>query len=130
MLPAELLSSANRGNPAEMEALHQHATLGLEILKPITEWGDLLPIVGAHHERWDGSGYPFGHSGEQIPLGARVVSVADAFDAMTRATPHGARRTPEEGLAELEACAGSQFDPRIVRLFVAEYRLHADQLPK
>lgn len=130
MLPAELLRSANRGNAAEMDALHQHAALGLEILKPITEWGDLLPIVGAHHERWDGSGYPFGHSGEQIPLGARVVAVADAFDAMTRATPHGARRTPEEALAELESCAGTQFDPRIVRLFVAEYRLHADQLPK
>jgi len=130
MLPTELLRSANRGNPAEMKALHEHATLGLEILKPITEWTDLLPVVHSHHERWDGSGYPLGHAGDQIPLGARVVAVADAFDAMTRATPHGARRTPEEALAELEACAGTQFDPRIVRLFVAEYRLHADQLPK
>jgi HD-GYP domain-containing protein (c-di-GMP phosphodiesterase class II) len=129
MLPMELLRSANR-DPAEMKALQQHPTFGLEILKPISEWADLLPVVHSHHERWDGTGYPFGHSGEQIPLGARVVAVADAFDAMTRATPHGARRTREEALAELEACAGTQFDPRIVRLFVAEYRLHADQLPK
>ena len=130
MLPSELLRSASRGNPAEMKALQQHSTLGLEILKPITEWADLLPVVHSHHERWDGTGYPLGHAGEQIPLGARVVGVADAFDAMTRATPHGARRTREEALAELEACSGTQFDPRIVRLFVAEYRLHADQLPK
>jgi putative nucleotidyltransferase with HDIG domain len=130
MLPAELLRSANRSNAEEMKALQQHATYGLEILKPISEWVDLLPIVHAHHERWDGAGYPLGHRGEQIPLGARVVAVADAFDAMTRATPHGARRSPDEALAELEACAGTQFDPRIVRLFVAEYRLHAHQLPK
>jgi putative nucleotidyltransferase with HDIG domain len=130
MLPAELLRTADQGSGAEMKALQQHPTLGLEILKPITEWADLLPVVHSHHERWDGTGYPFGHAGEQIPLGARVVAVADAFDAMTRATPHGARRTREEALAELEACAGTQFDPRIVRLFVAEYRLHADQLPK
>ena len=130
MLPAELLRSASRNNSEEMKALQQHASFGLDILRPITEWADLLPIVHSHHERWDGAGYPFGHAGDQIPLGARVVAVADAFDAMTRATPHGAKRTPDEALAELEACAGTQFDPRIVRLFVAEYRLHADQLPK
>ncbi len=129
MLPLELLRSANRDD-AEMKALQQHPTFGLEILKPISEWADLLPVVHSHHERWDGTGYPYGHAGEQIPLGARVVAVADAFDAMTRATPHGARRTPDEGLAELESCAGTQFDPKIVRLFVAEYRLHAHQLPK
>jgi putative nucleotidyltransferase with HDIG domain len=130
MLPSELLRSASRGNPAEMKALRQHATFGLEILKPITEWADLLPVVHSHHERWDGTGYPQGHAGEHIPLGARVVAVADAFDAMTRATPHGARRTVDEALAELEACSGTQFDPKVVRLFVAEYRQHADQLPK
>jgi putative nucleotidyltransferase with HDIG domain len=129
MLPLELLRSADRDD-AEMKALQQHPTFGLEILKPISEWADLLPVVHSHHERWDGTGYPYGHAGEQIPLGARVVAVADAFDAMTRATPHGARRTPDEGLAELESCSGTQFDPKIVRLFVAEYRLRAHQLPK
>jgi HD-GYP domain-containing protein (c-di-GMP phosphodiesterase class II) len=71
-----------------------------------------------------------GLSGEQIPLGARVVAVADAFDAMTRATPHNRARSADEALAELEACAGNQFEPRIVRLFIAEYRQHADQLPQ
>jgi len=129
-LPPALLSSGARVNPAELKVLQQHPSFGLEILKPISEWADLLPVVNAHHERWDGTGYPFGHAGEQIPLGARVVAVADAFDAMTRATPHGTLRSPEEALAELEACAGTQFDPKIVRLFVAEYRLRAHQLPK
>jgi HD-GYP domain-containing protein (c-di-GMP phosphodiesterase class II) len=62
-------------------------------------------------------------------MGARVVAVADAFDAMTRSTPHTRHRSDEEGLAELEACAGTQFDPRIVRLFVAEYRANAGQIP-
>jgi putative nucleotidyltransferase with HDIG domain len=130
MLPPELLRAARRGNAADIKALRQHPTLGLEMLKPISEWADILPIVHSHHERWDGTGYPNGLSGEQIPLGARVVGVAEAFDAMTRDTPHGAHRSREEALAEVEACAGTQFDPRIVRLFVAEYRLHAHLLPK
>jgi len=130
MLPSELLRAARRGNAAEMKALQQHPTLGLEMLKPISEWADILPIVHSHHERWDGTGYPNGLSGEQIPLGARVVGLAEAFDAMTRDTPHGAKRTRDQALAELESCAGTQFDPRIVRMFVAEYRLRGHQLPK
>jgi HD-GYP domain-containing protein (c-di-GMP phosphodiesterase class II) len=129
-LPAELLRSANRGSAADMKALQRHPECGMESLKPISEWAGLLPIVYSHHERWDGTGYPNGIAGEQIPLGARVVGVAEAFDAMTRDTPHGAHRTHEEALAEVEACAGTQFDPRIVRLFVAEYRQHAHRLPK
>jgi putative nucleotidyltransferase with HDIG domain len=130
MVPGELLRSAERSNPDEVEALRRHATYGMEILKPITMWAGILPIIHSHHEWWNGQGYPMGLSGEQIPLGARVVAVADAFDAMTRATPHHRHRTADEALAELEACAGTQFEPRIVRLFIAEYRQHADQLPQ
>ena len=108
--------------------MQEHPALGLELLKPITMWEEILPIIHAHHERWDGKGYPRGLKGEEIPVGGRVVAVADAFDAMTRDTPHGPLRTPEESLAELEAFAGTQFDPLVVRLFVAEYRVHGDQL--
>ena len=79
-------------------------------------------MIHAHHERWDGKGYPLGTAGDAIPLGARAIAVADAFDAMTQRRAHGARRAPQAALAELEAFAGTQFDPRIVRLFVAEYR--------
>jgi len=110
-------------------AMQQHAALGMEILKPISLWSDLLPLIHAHHERWDGKGYPRGLSGEDIPLGARVIAIADSFDAMTRSTPHGKHRTPEQGLAELEAFSGSQFDPSLVSAFVAEYRQRGHQLP-
>ncbi len=109
--------------------MEHHPALGVELLRPITVWEDILPVIHAHHEHWDGNGYPVGLTGEEIPLGARIVAVAEAFDTMTREVTYGVRRTPEAALAELEACAGTQFDPRLVRLFVTEYRLHQDQLP-
>ncbi len=109
-------------SPAARTELQRHPVLGLEILRSITLWEDILPIVHCHHERWDGSGYPTGLAGEEIPLGARIVAVADAFDAMTRPTPHSPQRSSDEALAEIDACAGSQFDPRVARLFAAEYR--------
>jgi len=108
--------------------MRRHVTLGVEILRPFSLWEGILPIIHAHHERWDGQGYPAGLAGEDIPLGARIVSVVESFDAMTRRKPYGRTRTPEEGLAEVEACAGTQFDPRIVRMFLAEYRRHGDPL--
>jgi len=123
VLKAEKITEEGR------RAMQEHPAFGVQILKSISLWEDLLPLIHAHHERWDGKGYPRGLGGEAIPLGARVIAIADAFDAMTRATPHGAHRTPEQGLAELEAFSGSQFDPTVVRLFVAEYRERGDQLP-
>jgi putative nucleotidyltransferase with HDIG domain len=124
-----LLNSESRLSDAERKKLQDHASAGVKLLQPISHWEAILPIIHSHHERWDGKGYPRGLAGEDIPLGARVVAVADAFDAMTRSTPHGARKSPEEGLAELEACAGTQFDAKVVRLFVAEYRQRGDQIP-
>ena len=109
--------------------MRQHPTFGLQMLQPITMWEEVLPIVHGHHERWDGKGYPRGLAGEEIALGARIVAVAEVFDVMTRQTPHGAHRTIEGALAELERCAGTQFDPTLIRVFVTEYRAHKDQLP-
>lgn len=128
-LDPQLLLEPSMTDEARL-AISQHPALGVEMLRPISAWQGLLPIVHAHHERWDGRGYPAGLAGEAIPLGARVVAVADAFDAMTRDTPHGPRRSAEEAFVELEAYAGTQFDPRIVRLFVAEYRQHGDPRPE
>ena len=75
---------------------------------------DIRPIVRSHHERWDGRGYPDGLAGEAIPLLARVVAVADAFDAMTTRRPYNTNqvKTPEQAFAEVERCAGTQFDPK------------------
>ena len=128
-LDPSLLSAERRLTAEEVRLVQQHPVLGVEMLRPITLWEDILPIIHGHHERWDGRGYPAGLAGEDIPLGARVVAVADVFDAMTRQTPYGPKRTPAEALVELEAFAGTQFDPRVVRLFVAEYRQRAEQIP-
>jgi putative nucleotidyltransferase with HDIG domain len=125
-LPPELLRSEKPLGEAERALLRQHPVFGLEMLKPITLLQDILPIVHAHHERWDGAGYPLGLKGDEIPLGARVVAIAEAFDAMTRRTPQGAERTRVDALLELERCAGTQFDPQLVTLFVAEHRRGGD----
>ncbi len=129
LLPPDLLREGQRLTPEQMLLMREHASLGVELLKPITLWEDMLPLIQTHHERWDGSGYPSGLAGENIPLGARVIAVADAFDAMTRGYPGRPARTPEQAIIELQAGAGSQFDPRIVRLFAAEYPERAPRLP-
>jgi putative nucleotidyltransferase with HDIG domain len=128
-LESDVLKGEGALSPQHRARLQEHPRLGVEILRPITLWEDVLPIVQAHHERWDGKGYPTGLAGEDVPLGARIVSVVDAFDAMTRGKAHGRTVSAEQALAELEACAGTQFDPGIVRTFVAEYRQHVDPLP-
>jgi HD-GYP domain-containing protein (c-di-GMP phosphodiesterase class II) len=80
----------------------------------VAEW------VLRHHERWDGLGYPDGLAGDEIPLGARIIFVADAYDAMTSERAYRGRLTPEAAVAELERCAGTQFDPAVVALFARE----------
>jgi putative nucleotidyltransferase with HDIG domain len=105
----------------EFDIMKSHTTLGDDILKSIPELKDIRPIVRSHHERWDGNGYPDALAGEAIPLLARVVAVADSFDAMTTKRPYNTNhvRTPEDAFAEVSRCAGSQFDPRCARAFVA-----------
>jgi HD-GYP domain-containing protein (c-di-GMP phosphodiesterase class II) len=81
---------------------------------PVAEW------VLHHHERWDGRGYPHGLAGEEIPLGARIIFIADAYDAMTSDRAYRSRLTAHDAVAELERCAGTQFDPEIVAVFARE----------
>jgi len=129
MIDPEVLRAQGPITAEARKIIQDHPALGMQLLKPITLWEDILPIIHSHHERWDGGGYPMGQKGEEIPIGARVIAIADAFDAMTRVTPHGKHRSADEALIELEGCAGTQFDPRIVRLFVAEYRERRHQIP-
>ena len=129
-LPGGLLSSAQPLNARQMEAMRQHPALGVEILRPISIWGALAPAIHTHHERWDGKGYPRGLAGVEIPIGGRVIAVAEAFEAMTRTTHQRSARSVDEALDEIEACAGTQFDPTIARLFVQEYGLNMERLSK
>ncbi len=127
-LPPGLLATGERLTAEEIEQVRRHPALGIEVLRPVSTWRPLAPAIHTHHERWDGKGYPRGLAGPEIPLGGRIVAVAEAFDAMTRETPHKPARTIDEALAEVQACAGTQFDPAIARLFVQEYRENRETL--
>lgn len=94
--------------------LAKHPQLSVETIRPLGYLSRVRDLILAHHERWDGAGYPRGLAGEAIPLGSRILAVVDAFASMTRGRPYRAPRSPEEALAELRREAGSQFDPRVV----------------
>lgn len=114
----EVLSKPGRLDEQELAHIREHPRLGARILLRVASFRRALPYVLYHHERWDGGGYPTGRSGEQIPLEARVLAVADAFDAMTSDRPYRRALTHEEAVAEVARCAGTQFDPEIVRIFL------------
>jgi putative nucleotidyltransferase with HDIG domain len=114
----EVLRKEGRLEPEELDQIRQHPTIGARILLRMAALREAIPYVLYHHERWDGSGYPSGKAGEEIPLEARVLAVADAFDAMTSDRPYRRALSREEALAEVERCAGTQFDPKIARAFL------------
>ena len=102
----------------ELAEIREHPRTGARLLLRVAALRAAIPYVLYHHERWDGTGYPSGKAGEEIPLEARVLAVADAFDAMTSDRPYRRALTHEQALAEVERCAGSQFDPRIAQIFL------------
>ncbi len=103
---------------SEADRMHAHAEIGARILRRYQLYESGAELVRAHHERWDGSGYPDGLSGQRIPLGARIIAVADAFDAMTSDRPYRTGMHPLSALEELRQGAGSQWDPVVVGHFV------------
>ena len=118
-IPEEILRKPSELNESERLVLQRHPQIGYRMLEslgvePIAEW------VLHHHERWDGDGYPDRLRGEEIPLGARIIFVADAYDAMTSERVYRKPLSPREALEELERCSGSQFDPQIVEAFSEE----------
>jgi putative nucleotidyltransferase with HDIG domain len=116
-VPDGILRKPGRLTPDEQVLMRQHPRLGYQILQGVPFLGGALNIIYYHHERYDGTGYPDGLAGEEIPLGARIFAVVDAYDAMTS---HRSYRTPisyEGALMELQHCAGSQFDPGVVEAF-------------
>ena len=123
-IPEELLRKPGPLTEPERMILERHPQIGFRMLESlgvdtVADW------VLHHHERWDGSGYPDGLPGDQIPLGARIIFVADAYDAMTSECVYRRRVSPQEAVEELERCSGTQFDPAIVSAFAEELALSA-----
>jgi putative nucleotidyltransferase with HDIG domain len=117
-----ILRKPGRLTGEEYEVMKTHTTKGAEILASVPEMAPILPIVRSHHERWDGTGYPDGLAGEDIPLLARIVAVADAFDAMTSNRPYHENKkgkSPAWAFAEVERQLGKQFDPAAGAAFIA-----------
>jgi HD-GYP domain-containing protein (c-di-GMP phosphodiesterase class II) len=105
----------------EWEIMKQHPLIGNKILKDVKFLKDSLPVVLSHHEKFDGSGYPYGLIGEDIPLIARIFALADAYDAITSDRPYRKAKSHEEAVAEIKRSAGTHFDPSIVEVFIKLY---------
>jgi HD-GYP domain-containing protein (c-di-GMP phosphodiesterase class II) len=110
VVPAEIITKPGALDEREWKAMRRHPAAGAELLAPCDAPAEVLAIVRSHHERWDGAGYPDGLRGPEIPLGARILAVADAYCAMIEARPYRTSRRPAAARAELLAQAGRQFD--------------------
>ena len=121
-IPEAILNKSGTLNTSEWETMKTHADLGARILAPLQAMGQIRKMIRHHHEFYDGTGYPDSLEGEDIPYGARVIAIADAYDTITSERTYKKARTPEDAFAELKRCAANQFDPEIVRVFVEAMR--------
>ena len=118
-IPDTILLKPGPLEPAEEEFMRRHTEIGEAIVRAAPALGSAAALVRASHERWDGTGYPDRLAGEQIPLGARIVAVCDAYSAMRQERAYGHVLADAQARAELRRCAGSQFDPAVVEAFCA-----------
>ena len=117
-VPYDILSKNSQLTPEEFKIIQEQPTRSVELIRPVEFLKPVLPIVLYHHEKYDGSGYPSGLKKEQIPLGARVMALVDAFEAMVRERPYTKKKTVNEAIEELKENSGTQFDPKVVNAFV------------
>jgi HD-GYP domain-containing protein (c-di-GMP phosphodiesterase class II) len=117
-LPAEILNKDGPLTAEEYELFQCHPRAGAELLQPISFLQVPALWIAHHHERWDGSGYPYGLRGKFVPLGSRILAVADTFDALTANTSYGWSQSWESALRLLGTVAGPQLDPELVEVFV------------
>jgi putative nucleotidyltransferase with HDIG domain len=117
-IPESIVKSPKPLTNAEYKIIQKHPLKGVEILYPITFIKDHMYLVRNHHERWDGRGYPDGLTGDEIPLGAQIVSIADAYDAMTSSRPYRRGMPPNQAAKEIQKSSGSQFSTKIVEAFM------------
>ncbi len=109
-------------NPEEWETMKRHVEYGAKLLEPLRGTEKIREMVAHHHEFFDGSGYPKGLTGSQIPMGARIIAIADAYDTITSERSYKKARTPEEAFQELDRCGHAQFDPELVQIFISRLR--------
>ena len=120
-VPQDILEKPSSLTPAEWRSVIQHPRIGQVILEQATVLRDAVPIILHHHERYGGAGYPYGLRGLEIPLGARIVAIADAYDAMIQDRPYKRKISHSEAIDELRRHAGTQFDPELVDIFCEIY---------
>jgi HD-GYP domain-containing protein (c-di-GMP phosphodiesterase class II) len=118
-IPSRILDKPGKLEDEEIEVIKSHPTKGVTILEPIRSYAELLPIVHQHHERFDGMGYPKGLKGESIHRSARILTVADAFDAMVSDRPYRKGLSEERAIEIIREASGTQFDPRVVETFLS-----------
>jgi two-component system, cell cycle response regulator len=119
-VPDAILGKNGALDADEWRVVRQHTIVGERILRAAPSLSNAAPLVRWSHERWDGTGYPDGLPGEEVPVGARIIAACDAYTAMISTRPHAGPRTSEEALVELRRCAGSQFDPAVVEALAEE----------
>lgn len=128
-LSEEIVGKLGRLTDRELAIMRLHATIGLKILERVEGLEDIFPLVKHHHERIDGEGYPDGLKGEDIPLGSRIIAVAEAYDNMIADVPWRKAMSQQEALEELRRCSGTQFDARVVEAFETVVRGRAAEAP-
>ena len=126
-IPEEILEKPSALSTGEWRSVVQHPRIGQVILEQAAALKDSVPIILHHHERFAGHGYPYGLRGNEIPLGARIVAIADAYDAMIHDRPYKRAMTHDQAIAELRRHSGTQFDPDLVNLFCDLYAAHAPE---
>jgi len=113
-----ILNKPGKLDDNELNEIKRHPEIGYRIISMIDEFSGIANVVLAHQEKWDGSGYPRNLKGEEISLQARIIAVADAYDAMTSERAYGKVFSEEEAINEIQRCSGTQFDPDISRIFI------------
>ncbi len=120
-LPEKILKKATPLDKKELRLIKKHTKKAVEIMQHLSGLKSTIPIILHHHEKYDGKGYPDGLKGDRIPVGARIMAVGDAFEAMMRKRPHRERLTPAKAASEINSQSGRQFDPKVVDAFMRIY---------